>query len=336
MRPIPHSDKVPVPIFTKRPDIDEDQLRSSTSSTNSDDDDKEQDIAHEAWNAGRVSLYSQSELNDLIRDLNLPKQSAEVLVSKLQEKPLLKADTSVSFYRNREEKLRKYFQSDGQLIYCKDIEGFLLAMGLSAYCSNERRLFIDSSKRSLKCVLLHNDNLYGSILIGHSVTLKENYENIKVVLKRLKYCVHQWLICVDLKMVNFLLRQQGVHTKYPCFLCYWDSRANKEHWVRKEWPPRNTIKPGEKNIINNPLVDLKNIILRPLHIKLGLMKQFFKALDRSGDCFGYICSTFPGLSYENKKAGIFDGPQDRTLLKDQYFVTTMTVVEARAWKAFLK
>ena len=48
MRPIPHSDKVPVPIFTKLTDIDEDQLRSSTSSTNSDDDDKEQDIAHKA------------------------------------------------------------------------------------------------------------------------------------------------------------------------------------------------------------------------------------------------------------------------------------------------
>ena len=110
MRPIPHSDKVPVPIFTKLPVIDEDQLRSSTSSTNSDDDDdEEQDIAHEAWNAGRVSLYSQSELNDLIRDLNLPKQSAEVLASRLQEKHLLKSGISVSFYRNREEKLRKYF-----------------------------------------------------------------------------------------------------------------------------------------------------------------------------------------------------------------------------------
>ena len=156
MRPIPHSDKVPIPIFTKLPDIDEDQLRSSTSSTNSDDDDKEQDIAHEAWNAGRVSLYSQSELNDLIRDLNLPKQSAEVLASRLQEKHLLKAGTSVSFYRNREEELRKYFQSDGQLVYCTDVEGLLLAMGLSAYRSNDWRFFIDSSKRSLKCVLLHN------------------------------------------------------------------------------------------------------------------------------------------------------------------------------------
>ena len=72
MRPIPHSDKIPVPIFIKLPDIDEDQLRSSTSSTNSDDDDEEQYIAHEAWNASQVSLYSQSELNDLIRDLNFP------------------------------------------------------------------------------------------------------------------------------------------------------------------------------------------------------------------------------------------------------------------------
>ena len=219
------------------PDIDEDQLRSSASSTNSDDDDEEQDIAHEAWNAGRVSLYSQHELNNLIRDLNFPKQSAEVLGSRLQERHLLKASTSVSFYRNREEKLRKYFQSDGQFVYCTDVEGLLLAMGLSAYRSNDWRLFIDSSKRILKCVLLHNSNQYGSIPIGHSVTLKENYENIKVVLERLKYCVYQWLICVDLKMVNFLLGQQGGHTKYPCFLCYWDSIANEEHWIRKEWPP---------------------------------------------------------------------------------------------------
>ena len=95
-------------------------------------------------------------------------------------------------------------------------------------------------------------------------------------------------------------------------------------------------KPGEKNIVNDSLVDGKNIILPPLHIKLGLMKQFVKALDRSGDCFGYVCSTFSGLSYEKKKAGIFDEPQIRTLLRDQYFVITMTVVRARAWKAFSK
>ena len=195
-----------------------------------------------------------------------------MLASRLQEKCFFKAGTSVSFYRSREEKLRKYFQTDGQLVYHTDVEGLLLAMGLSAYRSNEWRLFIDSSKKCLKCVLFHKGNQYESIPIEHSVTLKKNYKNIEVMLERLKYCVHQWLICVDLEMVNFLLEQQGGHTKYPCFLYYWDSRANKEHWVRKEWPPRNTIKPGEKNIVNNPLVDRKNIILPLLHIKRGLMK----------------------------------------------------------------
>ena len=45
---------------------------------------------------------------------------------------------------------------------------------------------------------------------------------------------------------------------------------------------------------------------------------------------------FLSLSYEKKKAGIFDGPQIRTLLREQHFVTTMAVVEAQAWKAFSK
>ena len=64
------------------------------------------------------------------------------------------------------------------------------------------------------------------------------------------------------------------------------------------------------------------------------MKQFIKALDRDGDCFHYTCSTFPRVSDEKKKAGVFDGPQIRTLLKDKHFIERMTVVEARAWVAF--
>ena len=93
------------------------------------------------------------------------------------------------------------------------------------------RLFIDSSKRSLKCVLLHNRNIYGCIPIGHLVTTKEEYGHIILILKLLKYGDHQLLIYVYLKMVNFLLSQQGGYTKYPCFLFYWDSRADKDHWV---------------------------------------------------------------------------------------------------------
>lgn len=331
IRPVAHCDELPVPVFTEMPEILDEAINSP--STTTEDDETDLFAPSDAY-CDEVSLFSQHELNDLVRDLYLPKQSAELLASRLQEKRLLKHGTSVSFYRNREAELRKYFHSDGQLVYCNDVNGLLLAMGLPAYDSSEWRLFIDSSKRSLKCVLLHNGNIYGSIPIGHSVKMKEEYANIKIVLERLQYHVHGWIICVDLKMVNFLLGQQGGYTKYPCFLCYWDSRATEDHWVTKNWQPRKSLTPGEKNIIYEPLVDPKNIVFPPLHIKLGLMKQFVKAIDHSGDCFSYICSTFSSLTIEKKKAGIFDGPQIRTLLRDPHFVTTMTTAEARAWNAF--
>ena len=49
------------------------------------------------------------------------------------------------------------------------------------------------------------------------------------------------------------------------------------------------------------MVDQKNIILPPLHIKIGQMKQFLKAFDRSGDCFEYICQPFLALAMRRKK-----------------------------------
>ena len=118
---------------------------------------------------------------------------------------------------------------------------------LWVYYSSDWRLFIDSSKKSLKCVLLCTGNKYELIPVGHSIVPTKGYSNIKVVLERLKYCNHHRLICVDLKMINFLSGLQGGHTIYPCFfLCYWDSGAYEVHWVRKQWPSRNAMKSGEK------------------------------------------------------------------------------------------
>ena len=51
------------------------------------------------------------------------------------------------------------------------------------------------------------------------------------------------------------------------------------------------------------------------------MKQFIKALDRDGKCFSYVCHAFPALSHEKIKAGIFDRPQIRTLIKDPRIYT---------------
>ena len=142
----------------------------------------------------------------------------------------------------------------------------------------EWRLFIDSSKRSLKCAFLYNGDKFGSIPIGHSVTLKEKYQNGKFVLDKSKYYEHRWLIYVDFKMVNNLLGEQGGYTKHLYFLWYWNSRAKSQHWVNDVWPARNSLKSGDKNTIIELLVEPEKIILPPLHIKLGLMKLNFLRL----------------------------------------------------------
>ena len=209
-----------------------------------------------------------------------------------------------------------------------------MELGIVHCEANSWRLFIDSSKRSLKFVLLHNTNEYTSIPIGHSTTLKEKYEPVKQVLECIKYNQHNWKICVDLKMVNFLLGQQSGYTKHPCFLCMWDSRDKANHWVRKDWEPRITLRAGNKNI-NEPLVPRDRIILPPLHIKLGLIKQLVKALDKDGECFKYICRSFPGLSIEKLKAGIFDGPDIRKPMQDENFILSVNPLEADAWRDFV-
>ena len=101
------------------------------------------------------------------------------------------------------------------------------------YDPGEWRLFIDSSKTSLKAVLLHNGNDLPSIPVGHAVHMKETYGNIKQLLRCINYDQHQWQVCGDLKVVALLIGLQAGYTKYCCFLCEWNSRARDSH-IRQE------------------------------------------------------------------------------------------------------
>lgn len=131
--------------------------------------------------------------------------------------------TSFAWYRHREKDFLSYFFHEGNLVFCSDLEG-LMAQFHIQYDSSEWRLFIDSSKRSLKAVLLHNGGRYASIPVAHSVYLKETYENLELVLKKVGYQNQNWLVRGDLKVLRMLLGQQAGYTKYPCFLCLCDSR----------------------------------------------------------------------------------------------------------------
>ncbi len=150
---------------------------------------------------------------------------------------------------------------------------------------NEWRLFIDGSKYSLNAVLVHVGNKLPSLPIAYYANLSECYDSIKVLLDCINYQEFSWRLCENLKVVALLLGLQLGNTKYPCFLCYWDSRDCDAHYVKKVWPKRENFNPGSKNVLHEPLVDPKNILLPPLHIKLGLMKNFVKALPKDGKAF---------------------------------------------------
>ena len=70
------------------------------------------------------------------------------------------------------------------------------------------------------------------------------------------------------------------------------------------------------NVIREPLVSREKVLPSPHYIKLGLVKQFVKALDFE-EVFQEIHSIFPRLSDAKIKGGIFVGPQISTMLKSK-------------------
>jgi hypothetical protein len=68
-------------------------------------------------------------------------------------------------------------------------------------------------------------------------------------------------------------------------------------------------------MLNNPLDNPEDVFLPPLHVKLGLMKNFVKATDKNGAGFMHLKHKFPRLGYAKIKEGIFVGHQIRELIK---------------------
>ena len=80
---------------------------------------------------------------------------------------------------------------------------------------------------------------------------------------------------------------------------------------------------------------MKMFFLPPLHIKLGLMKNFVKAMNKDGKGFRYITAQFgPQKSEAKLKAGIFVGPEIRKLMLDDGFQMHLSAVELAAWESF--
>ena len=68
----------------------------------------------------------------------------------------------------------------------------------------------------------------------------------------------------------------------------------------------------------------------PLHIKLGLIKQFVKALDHESAAFKYLEAVFSKFSEAEIKAEVFVGAQIKKLMQDPEFSRKLLASEKRA------
>ncbi|KAI6659724.1 hypothetical protein LOD99_10693 [Oopsacas minuta] len=105
---------------------------------------------------------------------------------------------------------------------------------------------------------------------------------------------------------------QPEYRRYCCFLYEWDSRTRQSHYKVKEWPLQYQLTAGVKSASCQFLVYLEKILLLPLRIKLGLMKNFVEAIgkyNKEGEDFKYRKDKFPKVNHAIIKEGEFIGPK---------------------------
>ncbi len=136
-RPIPHLDTLSIPFPPQdRLDSFADEMETEEGSVGGD---QLQSIDHD-YTVEEIlepKTFTQDELNDLVRDLALSKEKAE-LASRLKEKHLLDKNVLICHYHSLNFQLATFFKVDGPLCYCHDIIGLLTNLSqihIASICS---------------------------------------------------------------------------------------------------------------------------------------------------------------------------------------------------------
>ena len=161
---------------------------------------------------------NQRDHNDLIRDLNLNKFNAEIFTSE----HLLDKNVKVTVQGICHNEFANYFTNKDGLCFCNNATALFAKIGIK--CNpHEWSLFIDSSCKSLRDVLLHNCNKLPSKPLAHSAHLKEKYSNVNLLIETFKYDQYGWEVIGDFKMIAVLTGLQGGFIKFQCYLCLYIS-----------------------------------------------------------------------------------------------------------------
>jgi hypothetical protein len=170
------------------------------------------------------------------------------------------------FFYNSLYKLEEFYSQDNNLVSCNDICSVIKALGHQH--DPEWCWFTDSSKVSLKAVLLCNRNKFPSVLLAHAASMKQSYGNMKLLLEKIHYNIfvtiyRSLLSCLACNLV----------TQVFLLLCKWNTRDRKHPYNQKQWPKWESLIPGQKNVVNTPLTNPEKVYLPLLHSNLGLIKN---------------------------------------------------------------
>ena len=98
IRPVPHTEDLPVPVSPQQYILDsDDELTENWEKTPEPSTSTDADFTADLQ-FNEFHRITQEELNDLIRDLDLPRSKAELLGSRLQQWNLLKESVITSVY----------------------------------------------------------------------------------------------------------------------------------------------------------------------------------------------------------------------------------------------
>jgi hypothetical protein len=78
----------------------------------------------------------------------------------------------VTTFLFHQKDFEQFFTTQGEISACKNIEVLISTINIR-YNPEEWRLFIDSTMRSLKAVLLHKGNVLPSIPVAHAIHKEE-------------------------------------------------------------------------------------------------------------------------------------------------------------------
>jgi hypothetical protein len=115
MRPLPYDEGLPVPeppeIVTLESEKERDDEICDISEPSTS---KDHEFAHNVMSA-EPQRITQNDLNDLVRDQELPKGKAELLASRVQQWHLLVDNVKVLASRSRQKRVAQFFKKEGTL-----------------------------------------------------------------------------------------------------------------------------------------------------------------------------------------------------------------------------